>query len=206
MLSFKKSIKVISTLSVILLSANANSAIIDFDVSAIGNSVIGGAGRDTGLTFSEGESITGSVNENDYWSANPSRGLFWSNANGLIEDVFATGSDESGKDAGVRIGRQYPRTWSHNGLTTTFGTLVGAINNTYFVLGTDFDIVAPESGTLSLFYWDNVADDNAGLVTVSIDNNAVSNVPVPAAVWLFGSGLVGLIGVNRKKAKLSTVS
>ena len=106
MLSFKKSIKVISTLSVILLSANANSAIIDFDVSAIGNSVIGGAGRDTGLTFSAGEFITGSVNENDYWSANPSRGLFWSNANGLIEDVFATGSDESGKDAagGVRIG------------------------------------------------------------------------------------------------------
>jgi hypothetical protein len=25
-------------------------------------------------------------------------------------------------------------------------------------------------------------------------------VPVPAAVWLFGSGLVGLIGVARKKA------
>ena len=25
-------------------------------------------------------------------------------------------------------------------------------------------------------------------------------VPVPAAVWLFGSGLLGLIGVARKKA------
>ena len=187
-------------MSVILLSANANSAIMNFDVSAKGNSVLGGVRYNTGLNFFAGESIRGSVNENDYWSANPSRGLFWSNANGLVGDVFATGTDESGKAEGVRIGRQYPRTWSHNGLTTTFGTLVGEINNNYFVLGTDFDIVAPESGILSLFYWDNVADDNAGLVTVSIDNNAaVSNVPVPAAVWLFGSGLIGLISVNRKK-------
>jgi hypothetical protein len=26
-------------------------------------------------------------------------------------------------------------------------------------------------------------------------------VPVPAAVWLFGSGLLGLIGVARRKAR-----
>jgi len=29
---------------------------------------------------------------------------------------------------------------------------------------------------------------------------SVSSVPVPAAVWLFGSGLIGLIGVARRKA------
>ena len=28
-----------------------------------------------------------------------------------------------------------------------------------------------------------------------------SVVPVPAAVWLFGSGLIGLIGVARRKAR-----
>ena len=33
--------------------------------------------------------------------------------------------------------------------------------------------------------------------------SAVSQVPVPAAVWLFGSGLVGMIGVARRK--LTTV-
>jgi len=27
----------------------------------------------------------------------------------------------------------------------------------------------------------------------------VSAVPVPAAVWLFGSGLIGLVGVVRRK-------
>ena len=30
---------------------------------------------------------------------------------------------------------------------------------------------------------------------------AVSSVPVPAAAWLFGSGLLGLIGVARRKAR-----
>ena len=29
---------------------------------------------------------------------------------------------------------------------------------------------------------------------------SVAAVPVPAAVWLFGSGLIGLIGVARRKA------
>ena len=30
-------------------------------------------------------------------------------------------------------------------------------------------------------------------------NVTVAPVPVPAAVWLFGSGLMGLIGVARRK-------
>ena len=39
--------------------------------------------------------------------------------------------------------------------------------------------------------------------TLGLDNFSVttSPVPVPAAVWLFGSGLLGLIGVARRKAK-----
>jgi len=35
-------------------------------------------------------------------------------------------------------------------------------------------------------------------ITITTD---VSAVPVPAAVWLFGSGLVGLVGVARRKKK-----
>lgn len=35
---------------------------------------------------------------------------------------------------------------------------------------------------------------------VQINNISVSAVPVPAAVWLFGSGLLGLIGMARRKA------
>ena len=36
--------------------------------------------------------------------------------------------------------------------------------------------------------------------TLGIGTVNISNVPVPAAVWLFGSGLLGLIGVARRKA------
>ena len=32
------------------------------------------------------------------------------------------------------------------------------------------------------------------------DVSAISAVPVPGAVWLFGSGLIGLIGIARRKA------
>ncbi len=39
--------------------------------------------------------------------------------------------------------------------------------------------------------------DSAGIVAKL---GSVTVVPVPAAVWLFGSGLIGLIGVARRKA------
>ena len=32
---------------------------------------------------------------------------------------------------------------------------------------------------------------------------AVSSVPVPAAMWLFGSGLLGLMGVARRKHRVT---
>jgi hypothetical protein len=37
--------------------------------------------------------------------------------------------------------------------------------------------------------------------TLQWDDASLTAVPVPAAVWLFGSGLVGLVGVARRKAK-----
>ena len=38
-----------------------------------------------------------------------------------------------------------------------------------------------------------------GGTTVSIDAVQYNAVPIPAAVWLFGSGLIGLIGLARRK-------
>jgi hypothetical protein len=36
-------------------------------------------------------------------------------------------------------------------------------------------------------------------INSDIPLNCVSNVPLPAAVWLFGSGLLGLVGYSRRK-------
>ena len=35
-------------------------------------------------------------------------------------------------------------------------------------------------------------------IFVAGDNDNVAPVPVPAAFWLFGSGLIGLIGLRRR--------
>jgi len=42
--------------------------------------------------------------------------------------------------------------------------------------------------------------DNAFSSKLLIDNVSPSAVPVPAAVWLFGSALMGLFGVSRRKS------
>ena len=40
---------------------------------------------------------------------------------------------------------------------------------------------------------------NSALVFGTLDTLTISAVPVPSAVWLFGSGLLGLIGISRRK-------
>ena len=40
---------------------------------------------------------------------------------------------------------------------------------------------------------------NSGIYSIAYDNFSMNRVPVPAAIWLFGSGLIGLIGVARRK-------
>ena len=39
--------------------------------------------------------------------------------------------------------------------------------------------------------------------TINYDVSAPSPVPVPAAVWLFGTGLLGLIGFSKRKARVA---
>jgi hypothetical protein len=42
--------------------------------------------------------------------------------------------------------------------------------------------------------------DGSYFLSTGVDETAI---PVPAAVWLFGSGLVGLIGATKKSSKVS---
>ncbi len=37
------------------------------------------------------------------------------------------------------------------------------------------------------------------IYSIAFDNFSITPVPVPAAIWLFGSGLIGLIGIARRK-------
>jgi len=70
-----------------------------------------------------------------------------------------------------------------------------------------FDLVAASPTNIGLvFTYGNLSSNDllgftsAGGATISIDNFYTPNspVPIPAALWLLGSGLVGLVGLRRK--------
>lgn len=75
------------------------------------------------------------------------------------------------------------------GTTNTSSGLVSYAEGTYDL--TRFTEVQSGEFPFSEYY------QSAG--TFSIDSVSFSVVPVPAAAWLFGSGLLGLIGVARRK-------
>jgi len=69
----------------------------------------------------------------------------------------------------------------------------------HFILGISTDGGVSWSGDIS------VTPEGANSYTVTFSDGSVLEVdvaivPVPAAVWLFGSGLLGLVGVARRRA------
>jgi len=54
---------------------------------------------------------------------------------------------------------------------------------------------------LTSVLFDPVINPNNGQFDYSFitDNIVVNTIPIPAALWLFGSGLLGLVGIARKK-------
>ena len=62
------------------------------------------------------------------------------------------------------------------------------------------DILQP--GIVMIDTWNPANPDNFNLIPVEGGFEVdvfVETIPIPAAVWLFGSGLIGLIGVARRK-------
>ncbi len=80
---------------------------------------------------------------------------------------------------------------------TVFKNINGGVE-TWTVAGT---------GTFTLDGFDDTAGNfvytNQGNNSTSFSAQAVSEVPLPAAVWLFGTGLLGLAGVARRRNQVS---
>ena len=62
-----------------------------------------------------------------------------------------------------------------------------------------YSFVATTSFTSLVFVLSNAVDTSYDS-TLYIDNVTVTNTPIPAAVWLFGSSLAGLLGMRRRQA------
>jgi hypothetical protein len=43
-----------------------------------------------------------------------------------------------------------------------------------------------------------------GFIAATLTYEAVSAVPVPAAIWLFGTALIGLVGFGKRKSRIAT--
>jgi hypothetical protein len=154
------------------------SAVV-IDVFAQANAT-GGTGAASGLTLSRGQSFTVSASPTDIWSAGSLPR--WSNANGLIGPLLATGTDESGATAGTVIGASFGNL-TQLGLSAPFGALVGEIGGTYFLVGTNYTGTAAAAGPLNLFFWDAGSGDNSDKISVTI-TTATAAVPLPGSAYL----------------------
>ena len=80
------------------------------------------------------------------------------------------------------------------------GSGVGEFDSGVFAPGNTYDhlIVGPGNFHLSTAFWQTPAARSTGFSLQDV-NVTPAAVPVPAAVWLMGSALLGLFGVGRKK-------
>lgn len=112
----------------------------------------------------------------------------------VIDEVdggfYNSPDDAADMRSGSEVLTQYPSMWLTGGPEDNFVELYSRITTTNS-WGIGFTMTG----------WEH-AFDSTGAESVVRSNmtlTGISPVPVPAAVWLFGSGLVGLVGLNRRK-------
>jgi hypothetical protein len=129
----------------------------------------------------------------------------WSSLHGLQTDTLGTGA-ATGDGASIIQAANAGFGWGNpSGLDSTANTMfstsgvsnenaLGSAGNFYFITST-----TGGSSAIGRLY---------KLGTLELDANGhlfvPSTVPLPAAVWLFGSGLLGLVGIGRRKQVVAT--
>lgn len=82
---------------------------------------------------------------------------------------------------------------ANRGEVNTFANTLNSLNGGVYQLNNNLGPLSPADATWAL-EWD-VTVGPGGVFSLSVDKNIV---PVPPAVWLVGTGLLGLLGLRRK--------
>jgi len=172
---------------------NGDFTITSFSVDAIANTAAG-----TFVQYAPDTSgMTGSIDAAGNIIFTPTGRIANTSAPSITGNPFNTPNYDFGAD-GVPSADDIPGAWA----SFTTGTLVGpnlagsitgqaldAAGHAVLV-STDTYGVGPNWGTF---------DQGTYYEVWSVDITPATVIPVPAAVWLFGSGLLGLVGVARRK-------
>lgn len=111
----------------------------------------------------------------------------------LMLDITGTGNISNVGGGDAELGNIFGSGWRQFG-----GDIYGESSSS--VLGFSFDFTADAGSLLSISgTYTNSDFIDAAILSSNLATVSVSAVPVPAAVWLFGSGLIGLIGFARRK-------
>ena len=111
----------------------------------------------------------------------------------FILDIAGVGSITNVGGGDSDLGNAFGSGWRQFG-----GDISGETGSSVLAFSFDFTADAGVSLTVSVSYTDSgffeAPISSSTLATVS-----VLHTPVPAAVWLFGYGLLGLVGIARRK-------
>lgn len=201
----------------------------DLGKIGVGNLAIGGGGAfsnnnlNLGQTFSA-TAVLGATAATDtlkvaYMAVDSTNGFMWLSGTSANRP-YTTGADANYSAMG-NMYAYYGATNSNASKSMTgdarsywigmngTGSNVGTFDN-FFLNGAGSEAAFTYGSTadLNLYYYGNpyasgLSGLNMGTLQVNADGSTTLNpsaVPIPAAVWLLGSGLLGLIGVRRRNA------
>jgi hypothetical protein len=128
---------------------------------------------------------------------------FWSALHGLQSDTLGVVGSGTGNGASIIQAANAGAGWGNptgvDSLANTMFSSTGISNENALGSAAHFYFVTSQDGgssTIGRVY-------NLGTLTLtaagSLFATPVNPVPLPAAVWLFGSGLLGLVGIGRRK-------
>lgn len=187
-----------------ILSTSAQAALFSFEYNDTVNST-----NIDGLSFGDAVKITvsldngGVTNESQVWSVNNLQSVTFDFNNGGVVTTFSNpwGSDGLATDNGEfetdATGQPIfvMSDWSDTNVSSNFVTTASSADT--FDWGLSINSPVYIQYISGADYYVNLSSPEE--ITHASSWSAVSAVPVPPAAFLFGSGLLGLIGTARRK-------